>query len=412
MEKPLVSIVIPVYNGSNYMKEAIDSALNQTYNKCEVIVVNDGSTDDGLTEKIALSYGEKIRYFKKKNGGVATAINFGISKMKGEYFAWLSHDDIFYPYKIEKQIDAIQNSGIKDAICHGNFDFLQMKSGEKTSVDLLNLYERNQLESSCFAPVFLAIHGSTLLIHKSHFERVGNYRTDLLATQDSEFLFRVMRGQKSVFVEQPLIIGRLHEEQGQKTMKCHKPEYNKMFMDFCEELNDEEKEQMCGSVINFYYNLWKLLKTSEPADTIISYLEKKVKTLHQTTDLREVNKKAFISECKEIPYVYIFGAGNYGRNMLKILRDYGIDVKGFLDNDVQKNGKRIDGIKCILPYDTSIDKSTAVIIAVYSGGDDIYNQLNEAGMKRILRYSDINKLFFKIYPVNNRLVGEENGVDK
>ena len=92
-EVPMVSIVIPVYNGSNYLSEAIDSALNQTYPNCEVIVVNDGSEDEGKTENIALSYGSKIRYFAKKNGGAATALNLGIAEMKGEYFSWLSHDE-------------------------------------------------------------------------------------------------------------------------------------------------------------------------------------------------------------------------------------------------------------------------------------------------------------------------------
>ena len=64
--KPLVSIVIPVYNGSNYMAEAIDSALSQTYDNIEVIVVNDGSKDDGKSDEIARSYGDKIRYFPKE----------------------------------------------------------------------------------------------------------------------------------------------------------------------------------------------------------------------------------------------------------------------------------------------------------------------------------------------------------
>ena len=80
---PLVSIVIPVYNGSNYLAEAIDSALAQTYPNIEILVINDGSKDDGATKNLALSYGDKIRYFEKENGEVATALNFGIEKLNG-----------------------------------------------------------------------------------------------------------------------------------------------------------------------------------------------------------------------------------------------------------------------------------------------------------------------------------------
>ena len=103
---PLVSIVIPVYNGAEYMREAIDSALAQTYKNIEVIVVNDGSKDN--TDEIARSYGEKIRYFKKENGGVSTALNLAIQNMQGEYFSWLSHDDVYLPEKIERQNDCGQ----------------------------------------------------------------------------------------------------------------------------------------------------------------------------------------------------------------------------------------------------------------------------------------------------------------
>src|SRR5258708_36343533 len=64
-----VSIVIPVYNGSNFLAEAIDSALAQTYGDVEVLVINDGARDDGETERIALSYGDRVRYIVKPNGG-------------------------------------------------------------------------------------------------------------------------------------------------------------------------------------------------------------------------------------------------------------------------------------------------------------------------------------------------------
>ena len=97
---PLVSIIIPVYNGENYLAEAINSALSQTYNNIEVIVINDGSKDQ--TDTICKSYGDRIKYLKKENGGVASALNFGIDNMNGEYFSWLSHDDLYLPDKVLK----------------------------------------------------------------------------------------------------------------------------------------------------------------------------------------------------------------------------------------------------------------------------------------------------------------------
>ena len=123
---PLVSIVIPVYNGSNYLREAIDSALAQTYSNIEVIVVNDGSNDDGATWKIAHSYGDKIRYFEKENGGVSTALNFGIANMRGKYFSWLSHDDLYYPNKIQVQIDALRKAGDMSKIVYSNWASMPM----------------------------------------------------------------------------------------------------------------------------------------------------------------------------------------------------------------------------------------------------------------------------------------------
>ena len=170
--KPRVSIIIPVYNGTNYMRDAIDSALNQTYENCEVIVVNDGSNDEGATDAAARSYGDRIRYFKKENGGVATAVNYGIQQMTGEYAAWLSHDDIFTPDKIEKQIHAALASGLENPVVHSNFEFWDVSKDKHLKVDLLQNYTKEQLEDSCFAPLFLAIHGSTALVHKSHYERV------------------------------------------------------------------------------------------------------------------------------------------------------------------------------------------------------------------------------------------------
>ena len=74
---PLVSIIIPVYNGSDFIGKAIESAINQTYKNIEIIIVNDGSTDNGATKKVVVSYQHdlRIKYFEKENGGVSSALN-------------------------------------------------------------------------------------------------------------------------------------------------------------------------------------------------------------------------------------------------------------------------------------------------------------------------------------------------
>lgn len=126
---PLVSIIIPVYNGANYVAEAIESALNQTYKNIEIIVVNDGSTDE--TEKIVKKYGDKVRYFSKENGGTSTALNVGIKNMKGDYFSWLSHDDMYYPNKIKIQIEELKKLENKDTILMTDHDGIN-ENYEKT----------------------------------------------------------------------------------------------------------------------------------------------------------------------------------------------------------------------------------------------------------------------------------------
>ena len=121
---PKVTILIPVYNGSNFIKQAIQSAINQTYKNIEILVINDGSTDNGKTEKVIKEFGDKVKYIKKENGGVASALNLGIKEATGEYIAWLSHDDIYLPNKIEKEIKALEKLEDKNTIIFSNFELI------------------------------------------------------------------------------------------------------------------------------------------------------------------------------------------------------------------------------------------------------------------------------------------------
>ena len=159
---PKVSIIIPVYNGEKYVKAAIKSALNQSYKNIEVIVINDGSTDN--TEKILKTFGDKIKYFNKENGGVSSALNLGIKKMKGDYFSWLSHDDLYKKNKIKKQIEYIQSKDLNSVILYSDYQFINAKGRKigkpiKHNSTRLNLYNELSILTG-------AINGISLLIPK------------------------------------------------------------------------------------------------------------------------------------------------------------------------------------------------------------------------------------------------------
>ncbi len=186
--QPLVSIVIPVYNGSNFVREAIDSALNQTYKNIEIIVVNDGSRDDGATEEIALSYGDKIRYIHKENGGVSSALNVGIKNMRGEYFSWLSHDDMYKPDKVERQVALLNQYGKDNNLVLCSAEHINAKSEcikpgvRKAELQIgVNTYDV-VLKSLCMRGSY---NGCAFLIPKEAFDKAGLFDETLRYSQDA-----------------------------------------------------------------------------------------------------------------------------------------------------------------------------------------------------------------------------------
>lgn len=219
-KQPLVSIIIPVFNGSNYLREAIDSALEQTYGNIEIIVINDGSTDN--TEAIALSFGEKIRYIKKTNGGVSSALNLGIKEMKGEYFSWLSHDDKYSREKIAIQINALFKYKRKDLLVYCNSHQID-KDGKKLNdaknnkyllLNTINSWEKSLealVKSGCF-------NGCSFLIPRIVFEESGSFDEELRFSQDFLMWSNIfLRHYSLLYIDNDCVMSRVHN--GQLTQK-------------------------------------------------------------------------------------------------------------------------------------------------------------------------------------------------
>ena len=231
MENFKVSIVIPAYNAANYLAEAIDSALAQTYPNVEILVINDGSKDDGATERIALSYGDKIRYFYKENGGSSSALNVGIANMTGEWFSWLSHDDLYSPDKIQKQFEYMSSLGINESDLpnHVFFASSELIDGDgnvirtfrkKQEVNFSNIIEKIPHNGYLIAePTVYNFHGCSCLVHKSVFESVGNFNENLRLLNDLDMWYRIYTGgYKAHYIPEPLVKGRIHAKQVSKSI--------------------------------------------------------------------------------------------------------------------------------------------------------------------------------------------------
>lgn len=221
-ENPLVSIVIPVYNGSNYMSQAIDSALAQTYPHIEVIVVNDGSTDGGETERIALSYGDRIRYIRKENGGVSSALNVGIQAMKGEYLSWLSHDDVYTPDKVEKQVRLARQTEDPDTIVMCCTQQINQHSEPIGSPSKIQLPLRQSVsgERALSHIIDYSCNGCALLIPRAAFDRCGGFHEGLRYSQDFLMWMQFfLNGYSLVYENEVCVLSRVHAQQVTLTRK-------------------------------------------------------------------------------------------------------------------------------------------------------------------------------------------------
>jgi len=262
-EYPLVSIIIPVYNGSNYLNEAIDSALIQSYPNIEIIVVNDGSNDNGKTEQIALSYGKKIKYLAKENGGVATALNMAIEQMKGTYFSWLSHDDVYYPQKVQYQIEHLKTHGDERTIVYSDFDIIDSKSQiiSKQALDHEML-----IRKPLYGILRRHIHGCSLLIPKEAFNQYGLFNTTLKFTQDYDLWLRLSKYYNFKHIEKTLIQSRSHQEQDSKKHSIDPKEGNAFWSKSIEELEDDDILQCEKTKMLFFLKMAIYLKPTPYAE--------------------------------------------------------------------------------------------------------------------------------------------------
>lgn len=203
---PLVSVVIPTYNKAQYLKKAIESVLNQTYKAIEMIIIDDGSTDN--TQQVVKSFNDpKIIYIWQKNKGPAAAKNTGIKKAQGKYIAFLDSDDLWLEEKLEKQLEFMEKNPEMSLLGTGCYEIdsqgkiLGKKIFPKKNENLQKILIR-------YNPFIQ----SSVLVKKEVFDKIKGYDENFSESEDYEFWLRVARYYKIANLPELLVMKRYHSE--------------------------------------------------------------------------------------------------------------------------------------------------------------------------------------------------------
>lgn len=190
--QPLVSILIPAYNSEKWIADALKSAIAQTWNRKEIIVVNDGSTDATLA--IAQQFAAQgVRVVSQKNQGAAAARNKAFSLSQGDYIQWLDADDLLASEKVSKQMAVINNSGNKRMLgssAWGHFIYRPSKAIFVPTTLWCDLAPLEWLLRMMEEGVFMQT--ATWLVSRELTEEAGPWNTDLLGDDDGEYFSRVL----------------------------------------------------------------------------------------------------------------------------------------------------------------------------------------------------------------------------
>jgi glycosyltransferase involved in cell wall biosynthesis len=185
------------------------SAINQTYKNIEIIVVNDGST---LYKEKVIPYLGKIKYIEKNNGGTASALNLGIKNATGDYFSWLSSDDIYHPQKIENQLRFMQDHHL--SVSYSNFYLIDEHGTVISPPQGVCFPHRLQflkiMRRGCI------INGCTVMLKMNLFKEFGLFDETLKYTQDYDFWLRILKKYDFSYYQEPLVNYRIHSNMGTK----------------------------------------------------------------------------------------------------------------------------------------------------------------------------------------------------
>jgi glycosyltransferase involved in cell wall biosynthesis len=207
-----IAVVIPLYNGGRYIRQAIETVLHQSLPPTEIIVVDDGSTDDGpaVVENLARSH--PIRLLRKRNGGQSSARNYGIARTGSDLIAPLDQDDVWYPDHLERLVQPfLQHRTVELGWVYSNLDEID-EQGRLVTRSVLHFppapHPKRDLPGALGSDMFILPSAS--LISRKAFDAVGGFDERLLGYEDDDLFLRMFRaGYDNVYLDQALSQWRL-----------------------------------------------------------------------------------------------------------------------------------------------------------------------------------------------------------
>ncbi len=198
----MISVIIPTYNRADFVLEAIESVLNQTYQNFELIVVDDGSTDE-TEEKVQKSFPNKLSFIKQPNQGVSSARNTGIQSSNGDWIAFLDSDDYWLPKKLDIQTMFLQKNQ-SALICQT--EEIWIRKDKRVNQKKIHKKHSGLIFEYCL-PLCI-VSSSSVIIKRELLDRVGGFDTNLPACEDYDLWLRIAKDHPIYFIDEPLIIKR------------------------------------------------------------------------------------------------------------------------------------------------------------------------------------------------------------
>jgi glycosyltransferase involved in cell wall biosynthesis len=188
-ETPFFSVVIPAYNASHMITDALDSVFAQALDSFEVIVINDGSPDTEQLEKALVPYLDRIIYIARENGGPAAARNTGIQKAQGEYIAFLDSDDEWLPEHLLMMFDILQKDPSIDLVYGDAVNFGDVWEPERTTMDANPSQGLATFEGLALGRC--TVIGSSVVVRRSALNEVGGFDEKFVHGEDFDLWLRV-----------------------------------------------------------------------------------------------------------------------------------------------------------------------------------------------------------------------------